>query len=194
MAGRAVPHGVRVVDFGIRGLDLAYALLDGYEAAILVDAAPRGGPPGTLYVIEPEIAERLSRKGERGASAPCLGRPSLTGQGADAPRSPGLVPSGQTLRRRAGKGRPVDRGPRHGPSKVLRLARPWEARLLASSWWRCEPATLGTDEEPVMGLSPPVEAAVEEAIPLIDSLVARLLDASIEYDTIGTSGLEIGSV
>ncbi len=48
---------MRVVDFGIRGLDLTYALLDGYEAVILVDAAPRGGPPGTLYVLEPTADE-----------------------------------------------------------------------------------------------------------------------------------------
>jgi hydrogenase maturation protease len=47
--------GVRVQDFGIRGYDLAYALLDGYDLTILVDAAPRGSSPGTLYVIEPEI-------------------------------------------------------------------------------------------------------------------------------------------
>ena len=53
---RPQPEGVRVVDFGIRGLDLAYALSDGYDAAILVDALPRGGPPGTLYVLEPEVA------------------------------------------------------------------------------------------------------------------------------------------
>ena len=43
---------MRVVDFGIRGFDLAYALLDGYDVTILVDAAPRGGPPGTLYTME----------------------------------------------------------------------------------------------------------------------------------------------
>lgn len=54
LAQRPLPDGVRVVDFGIRGLDLTFALLDGYEAVILVDAAPRGGPPGTLYVIEPD--------------------------------------------------------------------------------------------------------------------------------------------
>jgi hydrogenase maturation protease len=54
MARRALPENVRVTDFGIRGMDLAYALLDGYDAAILVDAAARGGDPGTLYVIEPE--------------------------------------------------------------------------------------------------------------------------------------------
>ena len=51
---QALPAEVRVVDFGIRGLDLAYALLDGYEAVILVDAAPRGQAPGTLYVLEPD--------------------------------------------------------------------------------------------------------------------------------------------
>jgi hydrogenase maturation protease len=51
---RELPPGVEVVDFGIRGMDLAYALQEGYEAAVLLDAAPRGEPPGTLYVIEPE--------------------------------------------------------------------------------------------------------------------------------------------
>jgi hydrogenase maturation protease len=57
LARRAWPEGVRVVDFGIRGLDLAYALLDGYDVAILVDAAPRGGEPGMVYVIEPDLRE-----------------------------------------------------------------------------------------------------------------------------------------
>jgi hydrogenase maturation protease len=51
---RNLPEEVRVVDFGIRGLDLTYALLDGYEGVILVDAVSRGGAPGTRYVIEPE--------------------------------------------------------------------------------------------------------------------------------------------
>ncbi len=46
---------VRVVDYGIRGIDLAYALLDGYAAVILVDAIAGDQPPGTLRVIEPEI-------------------------------------------------------------------------------------------------------------------------------------------
>ena len=51
-AQRTLPEGVRVMDAGIRGLHLAYALLDGYRAAILVDTVQRGEPPGTLYVIE----------------------------------------------------------------------------------------------------------------------------------------------
>ena len=57
LARCALPAGVEVVDFGIRGLDLAYALLDGWDAVVLLDAAPRGGAPGTLYVIEPDAAE-----------------------------------------------------------------------------------------------------------------------------------------
>jgi hydrogenase maturation protease len=52
---RAVPLGVDVVDFGIRGMDLVFALGEGYDAAVFVDAVPRGEPPGTLFVIEPEI-------------------------------------------------------------------------------------------------------------------------------------------
>jgi len=56
MRSRPLPAEVEVVDFGIRGLALTYALLDRYDAAVLVDTAPRGGAPGTLYVIEPEAA------------------------------------------------------------------------------------------------------------------------------------------
>ncbi len=52
---REPPADAKVEDFGIRGLHLAYELLAGYERAILIDAAPRGDAPGTLYVIEPEL-------------------------------------------------------------------------------------------------------------------------------------------
>jgi hydrogenase maturation protease len=52
---RSWPEGVRLVDFGIRGFDLALALLDeAVDVAILVDSVPRGEPPGTLYLIEPD--------------------------------------------------------------------------------------------------------------------------------------------
>jgi hydrogenase maturation protease len=57
LAQRELPAGVEVVDFGIRGMDLAYAMQDGYHAVLLLDATPRGKPPGTLYVIEPEPEE-----------------------------------------------------------------------------------------------------------------------------------------
>ncbi len=55
LAERALPAEVRVGDFGIRGFDLAYALQDGYETTILIDACPRGDEPGTLYVVEPDL-------------------------------------------------------------------------------------------------------------------------------------------
>lgn len=53
LARREWPAGVRVFDFGTRGHDLAYAVLDGYDGVILVDATARDSPPGTLYAIEP---------------------------------------------------------------------------------------------------------------------------------------------
>lgn len=49
-----VPEHAVVVDFGIRGLDLAYALHEPFETVILVDAVARGGEPGTVYVLRPE--------------------------------------------------------------------------------------------------------------------------------------------
>ncbi len=57
LAGRELPEGVEVKDFGIRGMDLAYALQDGYELVVFVDATPRGGEPGTVYLIEPEVED-----------------------------------------------------------------------------------------------------------------------------------------
>jgi hydrogenase maturation protease len=64
LSGRRWPDNVRVVDFGIRGFDLAYALLDGYDVTIFVDATPRGQEPGTLYTIEPEVDEIESIDGQ----------------------------------------------------------------------------------------------------------------------------------
>ena len=55
LAERELPAGVDVRDFGIRGLDLMYALGDDYDVVVLVDALPRGQRPGTLSVIEPEV-------------------------------------------------------------------------------------------------------------------------------------------
>ena len=52
MAGRPLPDGVRVVDYGIRGMHLAYDLLDGYAVLVVVDALPGDGTPGDLTVLE----------------------------------------------------------------------------------------------------------------------------------------------
>src|SRR5215217_5658008 len=57
LARRELPEGVEVADFGIRGMDLAYALQDDYEGVVFVDALPRGEKPGTIYLLEPEIEE-----------------------------------------------------------------------------------------------------------------------------------------
>jgi hydrogenase maturation protease len=135
MMGHPFPEGVRVVDFGIRGLDLAYALLDDQDATILVDATPRGGPPGTLYLIEPEPV--------------AAGEPEPDGPVIDA--------------------HSMD------PVRVLRMAAAMGGQPRRVLVVGCEPATLGSDEDPAMGLSPPVEAAIGEAIRLIESLVDQFI-------------------
>jgi hydrogenase maturation protease len=56
LARRALPAGVDVVDYAIRGMDLACAMLDdGLDAVVMLDAAPRGAAPGTLTVLEPDL-------------------------------------------------------------------------------------------------------------------------------------------
>jgi len=56
LADSELPEGVKVADFGIRGVHLAYEMLDGgYDTTILIDAAPRGEAPGTVYLIEPDL-------------------------------------------------------------------------------------------------------------------------------------------
>jgi hydrogenase maturation protease len=57
LAERELPEGTEVVDFGIRGMDLAFALMNPYEVVVFVDAVPRGEEPGTVYLIESEIPE-----------------------------------------------------------------------------------------------------------------------------------------
>jgi hydrogenase maturation protease len=57
LARRPLPPGVEVIDFSSRGLDLVFALRQGYQAALLIDTARRGEAPGTLTVIEPRVGE-----------------------------------------------------------------------------------------------------------------------------------------
>ena len=63
LATRPVPDGVEVRDFGIRGVHLAYDLLNGCDLFVLVDAAPRGEPPGTVTVLEVEVPDAGSLAG-----------------------------------------------------------------------------------------------------------------------------------
>lgn len=125
-----LPAEVKVLDFGIRGLDLAYALQDGYETTILVDAYPHGQPPGAVSLIEPD----LDNLGESAV---------VEAHGMD-------------------------------PVTVLRMAVAMNAKLKNIFLVGCEPLDLGGDEGR-MGLSEPVEAAVEEAAKLVSTVVARAL-------------------
>jgi len=138
LQGRRLPDGVRVVDFGIRGFDLALALLDdAIDAAILVDAAPRGEPPGTLYVIEPEWAEPNQAAIEEGT---LIETHSLD------------------------------------PVKVLRLVLTLGGQPKRVLLVGCEPTPVVEDEDPPMEMSPPVEAALDEAVRLVESLIEQVRD------------------
>ena len=55
LAAGPLSAGVVAIDFGIRGFDLASAIVGGYDAVILIDAAPRGRPAGTVYVIDVDL-------------------------------------------------------------------------------------------------------------------------------------------
>jgi hydrogenase maturation protease len=70
LAKHEFPSGVRVTDFGIRGFDLAYALMEGYETTLLVDAYPGDGVPGTLFVVEPDLNELNSGPAQGGFVEP----------------------------------------------------------------------------------------------------------------------------
>ena len=65
LSDRELPAGVHVIDFGSGGLDLAYEVMRGYDALILIDVSRQGEPPGTLYVMEAE-AEDVEGKIEDG--------------------------------------------------------------------------------------------------------------------------------
>ncbi len=134
LSTRNLPEGVKAVDFGIRGLDLAYALLDGYEATILVDATPRGGEPGTVYIIKPDLED--------------LDKQELNPVGIEAHSM--------------------------NPIRVLRMVKAMGGEPERIFLVGCEPQTLGP-EEGLMGLSEAVEAAVDPAVEMIESLVQRLL-------------------
>jgi hydrogenase maturation protease len=135
MADVQLPESVRVADFGIRGFDLAYALQDGYETTILVDACPHGEAPGTLYVIEPDLKV------------------------LDDPEAPQAVVEAHAM----------------NPMNVLRMARAMNIEVKNVLLIGCEPETLG-GEEGQMGLSVAVEAAVDHAVKLVESIVNKILN------------------
>jgi hydrogenase maturation protease len=135
LSRRPLPESVTVKDFGIRGFDLAYALLDPWDAVILVDALPRGEAAGTLYVVEPNLAEIGSQASAETAINP---------HGMDPVRVLNLAASMGTI-----------------SAQVLVLG--------------CEPHDFGDELEGRMGLSTPVQAAIEEASNMVEELVGRIL-------------------
>ena len=69
LAARELPDGVEAVDIGVRGVHLAYRLLDGYRTVVLIDAMARGGAPGTVYLVDdaradPEPGQPEARVGQ----------------------------------------------------------------------------------------------------------------------------------
>lgn len=81
LAAAELPDWVRVADYGIRGMHLAYDLAGGYTSAILVDATARGGMPGTIYVIEPDPAGEPDVPGEPAADAALAAGPLFNAHG-----------------------------------------------------------------------------------------------------------------
>jgi hydrogenase maturation protease len=63
LARRCWPADVQVAEFGIRGFDLAGTLLSGWDCALLIDALPRGAPPGTLHLLEPAVESIAAERG-----------------------------------------------------------------------------------------------------------------------------------
>ena len=135
LATRVLPQGVKVVDYGIRGFDLAYALLDPWDAVILVDALSRGERPGTLYTLEPDL------------------------RSMEAPQSPEMMlnPHGMD------------------PVRVLQLALSIGTVSAHVYVVGCEPADFGDELEGRMGLSEPVQAAIEDAVKMVEDRIGLIL-------------------
>jgi hydrogenase maturation protease len=133
LMNRNLSAEARVVDFGIRGLDLAYALQDNYETTILIDAYPYGQTPGTVSVVEPDLNEITA--------------------------APDNLVEAHSMH----------------PLTVLRMAAAMNGPLNRVLLVGCEPQSLGGDEG-YMGLSEPVEGAVEEAVNATEALIKRLLE------------------
>ncbi len=135
LARQELPPGVQVTDFGIRSFDLAYALMGDLDSVILVDATRRGGEPGTLYLIEPDLSELDAEPAQEGFDSHTM-----------------------------------------NPTAVFRLVKTMggdiTARVLLVA---CEPATFGDEGQGKMGLSEPVQAAVEEAVRMVQSLLTEAL-------------------
>ena len=82
----ALPDGVTVSDFGIRGVHLAYELLDDYDALVMIDAMPLGEPPGTLVIFEPDVDAVDATSADAHSMSPAVVLGLLAGLGGRIPR------------------------------------------------------------------------------------------------------------
>jgi len=131
LEARGVPSGVTVMDFGTGGLDLAYEVMRGYDALVILDASRQGGEPGTLYVMEAERED-----------------------------FPDAIEDGENI-------------DPHGmdPKTMLRFVKAvggWPGKVVIIA---CEP---GEVDEVGMGLTPRVEAAMEQALALVLETIEEL--------------------
>src|SRR5579875_1230524 len=80
--------GLRATDYGIGGMHLAYDLLEGWDALVLVDALPNRGSPGTLHVFEADHGEHeLTPALDAHGMDPAVVFASLRALGGVAPRT-----------------------------------------------------------------------------------------------------------
>jgi len=130
MKRRPTPDAVRVEDYGIRGVHLAYELLEGsYDLVILIDALDLGEEPGIISVFEPELDNDAD-----------------------------VLPDAHDL----------------DPASVMGLLAGLGGSVGRMLVVGCQPSTTGEQ----MGLSAPVEAAVDEAIRVVDELVQEQLSTT----------------
>ena len=80
-----LPDGVRIADFGIRGVHLAYELLDGYDALVLIDAMPFGEPPGTVAIFRPDVESIDPTSVDAHSMSPAVVLGLLAGLGGHVP-------------------------------------------------------------------------------------------------------------
>jgi hydrogenase maturation protease len=177
LAAVSLPGWVRVADYGISGMHLAYDLADGYDAAILIDAAPRGDKPGTVTLLAPAPPPRPTlapAPPPRPTPAPAPPpRPTLN---VAAEHRPDAGPGDEAI----GASRLFDG---HGmqPDVVLgvldMLGEAGPARILVVG---CEPASVDYGME----LSEPVAGAVDKAVQVVLDLVA---EAGRDHETPGAA-------
>jgi hydrogenase maturation protease len=143
LASVDLPDWVRVVDYGIRGMHLAYDLA-GYSSAILVDATARGGTPGAIYVIEPESQQLATASDDQAAMA---SNAMFNAHGMQ----PDVVLSILSMLE---VDQPDDGDVHEADARQVLVI-------------GCEPACVDYG----IGLSPPVAAAVDEAVTVVTDLV-----------------------